>query len=75
VETREGFRPQLYLNGLCERTHGMSDSTSFSMMALKSERIFQGWLKDRARDLAADAVPLTAPPAGGQAIESPAQSE
>jgi L-ornithine N5-oxygenase len=43
VASRESFRPRIFLNGLCERTHGMSDSTSFSMMALKAGRIFDAW--------------------------------
>jgi L-ornithine N5-oxygenase len=43
VVSRETFLPRVFLNGLCERTHGMSDSTSFSMMALKAGRIFEAW--------------------------------
>jgi L-ornithine N5-oxygenase len=50
VETVAGFRPRIYLNGLCERTHGMSDATSFSMMALKVEHIVKG-LKDHRQPL------------------------
>jgi L-ornithine N5-monooxygenase len=78
IETGEGFRPRIFLNGLCERTHGMSDSTSFSMMALKAERIFQSWLGDRARDLATtgdDGVSLITPPASGGHIDAPVQGE
>jgi L-ornithine N5-monooxygenase len=41
VATDRGFAPAVYMNGLSERTHGISDATSFSMMALKAERILQ----------------------------------
>lgn len=78
IETRDDFHPRVYLNGLCERTHGMSDSTSFSMMALKAERIFQGWLADRSRDLAArgvEGVSLITPPVSGGPIDAPVQGE
>jgi L-ornithine N5-oxygenase len=34
--------PPLYLNGLCESTHGMGDAGSFSLLALRSARIVQG---------------------------------
>jgi L-ornithine N5-oxygenase len=44
VETKGDFEPLIYLNGLCERTHGMSDANSFSMMALKADRILRSWL-------------------------------
>jgi L-ornithine N5-monooxygenase len=42
VETGPTFKPQIYVNGISELTHGISDSTSFSMMALKAGRIYQG---------------------------------
>ena len=31
--------PPIYLNGLCESTHGMGDAGSFSLLALRSARI------------------------------------
>jgi L-ornithine N5-oxygenase len=37
--TDERCRVPLYLSGLTERSHGMSNATSFSMMALKAQRI------------------------------------
>jgi L-ornithine N5-oxygenase len=37
----------IYFSGITERTHGLSDSTSFSMMALKAERIYQSLKLDR----------------------------
>jgi L-ornithine N5-oxygenase len=30
---------QVWVNGLSERSHGISDSQSFSLMALRAERI------------------------------------
>ncbi|MBH8608762.1 SidA/IucD/PvdA family monooxygenase [Thermoactinomyces sp. CICC 10521] len=41
ILTDKIVRGRLYINGLTERTHGISDSTSFSMMALKAERIYK----------------------------------
>lgn len=43
VETAPEFRPLLFLNGITERTHGCSDSASFSMTALKAGRILRRW--------------------------------
>jgi L-ornithine N5-oxygenase len=39
--------PPLYLNGLCESTHGMGDAGSFSLLALRSARIVHS-LRERA---------------------------
>jgi L-ornithine N5-oxygenase len=39
ISTTACFGPTIYLNGMCERTHGISDSASFSMMAIKADRI------------------------------------
>ena len=33
--------PPLYLNGLCESSHGLGDAGSFSLLSLRSERIAQ----------------------------------
>jgi len=41
VRTTAGFGPALFMNGLSELTHGISDATSFSMMALKAQRIYE----------------------------------
>jgi L-ornithine N5-oxygenase len=38
VATVEGFRVGIFLNGLTEHTHGISDAASFSMMAIKAQR-------------------------------------
>lgn len=48
VRTTEGVRAGIFVNGLTEHTHGISDATSFSMMALKAQRIL-----DRLRELRA----------------------
>jgi L-ornithine N5-monooxygenase len=40
IETTDNFLPGIFLSGLSERSHGISDSTSFSMMAIKAQRIF-----------------------------------
>jgi L-ornithine N5-oxygenase len=49
VRTRDGFRPGIFLNGLTEHTHGISDAASFSMMALKAQRILDR-LQERRRE-------------------------
>ncbi|PRP72077.1 hypothetical protein BUE93_02780 [Chromobacterium amazonense] len=41
----------LYLNGLCESTHGMGDAGSFSLLALRSQAIVQS-LEQRLREFA-----------------------
>ena len=38
---------QLWVNGLSERSHGISDSQSFSLMAVRAERIAHGLEQDR----------------------------
>ncbi|MBA6118046.1 SidA/IucD/PvdA family monooxygenase [Pseudomonas putida] len=42
IETRDDCQVRLWVNGLSERSHGISDSQSFSMMALRAGRIAQG---------------------------------
>ncbi|MDB5072328.1 MAG: hypothetical protein JWM87_3439 [Candidatus Eremiobacteraeota bacterium] len=39
VRLRAASAGRLFFTGITERTHGLSDSTSFSMMALKAERL------------------------------------
>jgi L-ornithine N5-oxygenase len=41
VVTHPELQAPIYLSGMCERTHGASDSTSFSMMALRAQRILE----------------------------------
>lgn len=41
VAADDRLRAGIYLNGLTERTHGISDAASFSMMALKAQRILE----------------------------------
>jgi len=41
VQTTSDFQPGIFLCGLTERTHGISDATSFGMMALKGQRILE----------------------------------
>lgn len=43
IQTDDIFQPTIYLNGLAERTHGMSDAQSFSLMAVRAEMIFKSW--------------------------------
>jgi len=40
VEADDGLAP-IYLNGLCESTHGYGDAGSFSLLALRSKAIVQ----------------------------------
>lgn len=42
VETHPGFDPSIYLCGMSEKTHGISDTQSFSLMATKAGTILQG---------------------------------
>jgi L-ornithine N5-oxygenase len=37
--TEDHFKPGIYLNGLTEKSHGIGDSASFTMMAVKAQRI------------------------------------
>lgn len=39
IALAEGSRPRLFANGLSERSHGISDGQSFSLMALRAQRI------------------------------------
>lgn len=39
LETREDFLPNIFVNGLTEKTHGIGDSASFTMMAVKAQKI------------------------------------
>jgi L-ornithine N5-oxygenase len=57
VRTKAGFRPGLFMNGLSELTHGISDATSFSMMALKAQRIYEQLVQAADRRDADTAVP------------------
>lgn len=41
VATTPGFRPGIWLNGITEWRHGISNATSFSMMALKAQAILE----------------------------------
>ncbi|WP_062980531.1 lysine N(6)-hydroxylase/L-ornithine N(5)-oxygenase family protein [Nocardia anaemiae] len=43
--------PPIFLNGLCESTHGIGDAGSFSLLSLRAKRIRDGLLKS-AVDLA-----------------------
>lgn len=41
IQTDDSFLPGIFLCGLTERTHGISDAASFGMMALKGQRILE----------------------------------
>ncbi|MEV4344512.1 SidA/IucD/PvdA family monooxygenase [Actinoplanes sp. NPDC049596] len=47
LEMQDGNAPSIYLNGLCETSHGMGDAGSFSLLALRAEEIARS-LVDRA---------------------------
>ncbi len=51
--------PHIYANGLSERTHGISDAQSFSLMALRSDRIVRALVSG------------TGAPAGGSSFPGP----
>jgi L-ornithine N5-oxygenase len=48
LETRSGFAPQVFLQGFCEDTHGLSD-TLLSILPVRSFEILQALLDNRAR--------------------------
>ncbi|MFI1839411.1 SidA/IucD/PvdA family monooxygenase [Streptomyces olivaceoviridis] len=37
-----GARPPLFLNGLCENTHGLGDAGSFSLLSLRARTLLEG---------------------------------
>lgn len=41
VATTERLKVPIYFSGLCERTHGIAEGTSFSGIALRAERIYE----------------------------------
>ena len=63
VETSEEVKVPIYLSGMSERTHGISDSASFSMMALSAERIFESLKKTCLRWLMSSECEPTRNPA------------
>ncbi len=48
LETRPGFAPQVFLQGFCEDTHGLSD-TLLSILPVRSFEILQALLDNRAQ--------------------------
>ncbi|MFC4076081.1 SidA/IucD/PvdA family monooxygenase [Salinithrix halophila] len=57
IQTRDLVRSRLFINGLTERTHGISDSTSFSMMALKAQRIYDKLKEERLSSIMQEVTP------------------
>lgn len=47
VETTSNVKANIYLNGLTERTHGIGDAASFTMMATKAQRILDSIDKNK----------------------------
>ncbi|SMO66923.1 SidA/IucD/PvdA family monooxygenase [Melghirimyces algeriensis] len=43
LETKNHFQPRIFVNGLTEKTHGISDAASFSMIAVKAGRILNNY--------------------------------
>lgn len=43
--------PPLFLNGLCEYTHGIGDAGSFSLLSLRAQTILDGVVKSVTREL------------------------
>ncbi|MCW5255095.1 L-lysine 6-monooxygenase [Verminephrobacter aporrectodeae subsp. tuberculatae] len=59
VAVQENCDARLFVNGLSERSHGISDSQSFSLMALRAERIalaLDQAISRQARPTAGDAI-------------------
>jgi len=44
-----GAQPPLYLNGLCESSHGMGDAGSFSLVSLRARDVLTSILKNRPK--------------------------
>ena len=65
VATRPDCDVRIWVNGLSERSHGISDSQSFSLMALRAERIAHA-LAHAAGEQRAAARPLSTDPAPAQ---------
>jgi L-ornithine N5-oxygenase len=59
VPTPQGC-PPVYLNGLCEGTHGVGDAGSFSLLALRSNKIAQALAKRLSSRASAKAGELVA---------------
>lgn len=51
IETKENVSPWIFLCGMSERTHGISDTQSWSMMALKADVIFNALLPRVEKEL------------------------
>jgi L-ornithine N5-oxygenase len=56
VEAASGARgiPAIYINGLCETTHGLGDAGSFSLLALRSAAIVQSLRNSISAELLID---------------------
>jgi L-ornithine N5-oxygenase len=52
VRFKPKSRAGLYLNGLCEHSHGIGEGQSFSMLALRGEAILKSILERQAADYA-----------------------
>lgn len=59
-EHEEHIAPTLYLNGLCESSHGMGDAGSFSLLALRSEIIAKSLLKHALNNTFSSTLELSA---------------
>ncbi|WP_033352340.1 lysine N(6)-hydroxylase/L-ornithine N(5)-oxygenase family protein [Nocardiopsis xinjiangensis] len=53
VERRDTDLPPLFLNGLCEYTHGIGDAGSFSLLSLRSQTILTALTKALRSDMTA----------------------
>ncbi|MFG6150636.1 SidA/IucD/PvdA family monooxygenase [Halobacillus sp. B23F22_1] len=51
VKTVNDFNIGIYLNGLTEKTHGIGDSASFTMMATKAQRILEKMNSSKAKNV------------------------
>jgi lysine/ornithine N-monooxygenase len=61
----------IFANGQSERAHGISDAQSFSLVAVRAERILASLLEGRSADaLTADARAADAPATGERLLEA-----
>ncbi len=61
VKTKNDCHAEIYVNGLCERSHGISDSQSFSLLAVRSETILKTIVASAQRERGRSAPPRSDP--------------
>lgn len=55
MKAEEELAGPIYLNGLCEQTHGLGDAGSFSLLSIRAERITRALAQNLGANLASEA--------------------